>query len=121
MIEVPQKKDFLRTSVFIHPAILVRAEVMQKLGGYSTETCALRTEDYELFMRLYAAGERGYNLQEFLFRYREDVHAFSKSARQAQVKKKTDNKDGTAEGIKLGLDLSGWVCPLLTGFKDKNP
>lgn len=76
MIEVPQKKDFLRTSVFIHPAILVRAEVMQKLGGYSTETCALRTEDYELFMRLYAAGERGYNLQEFLFRYREDVHAF---------------------------------------------
>ena len=46
MIEVPQKKDFLRTSVFIHPAILVRAEVMQKLGGYSTETCALRTEDY---------------------------------------------------------------------------
>ena len=78
MIEIPQKEDFLRTSVFIHPTVLVRAEVMQQLGGYSTESFALRTEDYELFMRMYSLGYLGYNIQENLFQYREDVQAIAK-------------------------------------------
>lgn len=78
MIERPQKRDFLKTSVFIHPAILIRTDVMKKMGGYSTEIRALRTEDYELFMRIYAAGFQGYNMQEKLFQYREDINAFSK-------------------------------------------
>ena len=29
----------------------------------------MRTEDYDLFMRLYARGYRGYNIQEPLLRY----------------------------------------------------
>lgn len=78
MIEEPGKKDFLASSVFIHPSILVRAEVMDRLQGYSIAGYALRTEDYELFMRMYAAGYRGYNLQECLFQYREDAHGYSK-------------------------------------------
>ena len=31
-----------------------------------------RSEDYELFMRLHAAGHRGYNLRDYLLRYREE-------------------------------------------------
>ena len=116
MIEVPQKKDFLSTSVFIHPTILVRAEVMQKLGGYSTETCALRTEDYELFMRLYATGECGYNLQEFLFLYREDVHAFSKRKYQYRINEARVRYRGFQA---LGILKGNWkyvIKPLIAGM-----
>lgn len=76
--EKPGKQDFLFTSAFIHPSIMIRADVMRSLHGYSLKDYALRTEDYELFMRLYAAGYCGYNFQEILFQYREDGAAFAK-------------------------------------------
>lgn len=76
--EKPEEKDFLISSGFIHPTIMARAEVFDKIGGYSTAGYVTRAEDYELFMRLYAEGYGGYNMQEFLFQYREDIHAFSK-------------------------------------------
>lgn len=78
LVEQPHKRDFLNTSPFIHPAIMIRLDVIKKLRGYSTKHYALRAEDYELFMRLYAAGYCGYNLQENLFQYREDRKAYSK-------------------------------------------
>lgn len=76
--EMPGKKSFLKTSPFVHPTILIRRDVMGALGGYSRERSACRAEDYEFFMRLYAAGYRGYNLQETLFSYREDLQSYQK-------------------------------------------
>ena len=76
--EKPQKSDFLWSSPFMHPTIMIRKKVLEELGGYVTERYAERTEDYDLFMRLYAAGYRGYNLQECLFQYREDRNAYTK-------------------------------------------
>ena len=115
MVEIPQKEDFLRTSVFIHPTVLVRAEVMQKLGGYSTEVYALRIEDYELFMRLYAVGYCGYNLQEFLFQYREDVQAFHKRKYRYRVNETRVRYRGFRA---LGILKGNWnyvIKPLIAG------
>jgi len=74
----PQKRSFLCTSPFVHPAVMMRREVMEALCGYSTEKRAMRTEDYEFFMRLYAADYAGYNLPEVLFSYREDRRSYRK-------------------------------------------
>lgn len=35
-----------------------------------------RSEDYELFMRLHAAGLQGANVQEYLYLYREDRNSY---------------------------------------------
>lgn len=78
MPEKPEKKDFLPYSPFIHPAVMVRKEVYVKSGGYYVSRETWRCEDYELFMRLYAMGYRGYNLQERLFCYREDRTNYSR-------------------------------------------
>lgn len=77
-LEIPQKTDFLHTSVFIHPSIMIRQEILEKLGGYEEGDWAKRTEDYELFMRLYAEGYFGYNMQERLLCYREDRKSYQK-------------------------------------------
>lgn len=74
----PQKEDFLLICPFIHPTVMVRREVYQNLGGYSVETYAERTEDYELFMRMYAQGYQAVNLPELLLQYREDMDAYQK-------------------------------------------
>ena len=47
-------------------------------GGYYVSKETWRCEDYELFMRLYAQGFCGYNMQERLFCYREDRASYER-------------------------------------------
>lgn len=74
----PEKKDFLPFSPFIHPSVMVRREVYLKSGGYYVSKETWRCEDYEFFMRLYAQGYRGFNMQEKLFCYREDRGSYER-------------------------------------------
>ncbi|WP_428768070.1 glycosyltransferase family 2 protein [Treponema sp. HNW] len=76
-IENPKAKDFLSVSPFIHPSVLFRKSALITAGLYKTKNVG-RSEDYELFMRLYAQGFRGYNFQDFLLTYREDKNGFVK-------------------------------------------
>lgn len=76
--EKPQKEDFLFGSAFIHPTILIRTEILKGLSGYRVCKETLRAEDYDLFMRMYADGYLGYNIQEPLYRFREDNAAFNR-------------------------------------------
>lgn len=66
----PMPMDFRFSMPFIHPALLFRADAMRAVGGYSEEKRAELCEDYDLLLRMYAAGFVGCNLQEKLFSYR---------------------------------------------------
>ncbi len=59
-------------NMFIHPTLMFRREVLTAANGYFTGKEALRCEDYELLMRLYGMGVKGYNMQECYLDYRED-------------------------------------------------
>lgn len=65
----PQKEDFLSGTQFVHPATVFRKEILEAAGGYRETKETRRTEDYDLFMRLYALGYKGYNIQKPLLRY----------------------------------------------------
>lgn len=71
--EKPQKEDFLSGSQFVHPAVMFRRKCLEEMHGYRTGRSTRRMEDYDLFMRLYAAGHKGYNIQKALMRYRIDT------------------------------------------------
>lgn len=71
----PGVKDLLRHSPFCHAASMMRKHVLLEVGGYRTEPQVLRVEDYDLWTRLYKAGFRGYNIQEFLYSMRDDRSA----------------------------------------------
>lgn len=75
---IPKEKDFLKFSPYAHPTIMIHREELMNYGGYNTEKSPYRSEDYELFMRLHAAGEQGYNLQEVLLDYRESKEGYKK-------------------------------------------
>ncbi len=76
--EQPEKMDFLNTSPFVHPTVMMRREVMERLHGYSSGKQFLRVEDNDFFMRVYESGYIGYNLQEILFLYRETAASYGK-------------------------------------------
>lgn len=67
--EMPEKKDFLFNSPFIHGSMLFRRKCFEKVSGYPVMKKIARCEDYMLFMQMYAAGLQGANLQEPLYTY----------------------------------------------------
>lgn len=67
--EKPEKKDFLSISPFIHPTVMFQKKALEKVKNYRVSKETRRTEDYDLFMRLYARGYKGYNIQTPLYRY----------------------------------------------------
>jgi glycosyltransferase involved in cell wall biosynthesis len=68
-VSQPQKRDFLWGTQFIHPSVMMQRAALIAVDGYRVCRETLRTEDYDLFMRLYARGYKGYNLAEPLLRY----------------------------------------------------
>lgn len=77
--EKPEAKDFFHSSPFIHSSVMFRREVLLNAGGYSVSRATSRCEDYELFMRLYSNGYKGYNLQEILLLYQEESEILKRS------------------------------------------
>lgn len=68
--ETPNKKSFFWNSPFVHPIIMMRKEDLIKVGSYRIAKETRRCEDYDLFMRMYSVGMKGYNIQEKLYKYR---------------------------------------------------
>ena len=66
----PTKNDFAWGNPFVNPCAMFRTEVIRAMNGYREVWYMRRTQDYDLFARLYAAGYEGVNLQTPLLYYR---------------------------------------------------
>ena len=77
-IEYPTKYSFLYGTPFTHPTIMARRNAYISVDGYSVEKRTRRTEDYDLFMKMYAKGFKGYNLQNCLLDYRMGDYGLKK-------------------------------------------
>ena len=73
-----KKEDFLFTSPITHPTIMVRKKAFDKVDGYKEKWYTNRTEDYDLFMRMFCSGVNFYIIQDKLFDYREDKNCYQK-------------------------------------------
>ena len=71
----PTKESFLKGTPFCHAACMVRKEAYEKVKGYSISDRLLRVEDYHLWIKMYAKGFKGMNLQESLYSMRDDRNA----------------------------------------------
>ena len=73
--EKPAKKDFVKHTPFCHAPCLVRKEAYVAVSGYSVDKKLLRVEDYHLWIKMYSKGYYGINLQEALYKMRDDRDA----------------------------------------------
>lgn len=116
MPENPGSKDFLRFSPYIHPSVLFRKEVFKEYGLYSEAKKHLRCEDYELFLRLYQRGCRGFNIREPLFFYREDETAYGKRKYRYRLRECVLRFRGFSRmGLLSGKGVLYALRPLLLG------
>jgi len=72
----PEAEDFLFSLPYVHASMLFRREALQQVKGYDSSKRAVRAEDYDLLLRLYAAGMRGVNLPKVLYYIRRDEEQY---------------------------------------------
>lgn len=78
-IKIPQLTDFVFHPPFhCHAPCMIRKEAFMKVDGYTVDKRLLRYEDCNLWYKLYSAGYRGYNLQEPLYKMRDDRNAYAR-------------------------------------------
>lgn len=120
--DYPTKYDFLWRISFNHPATMFSAECIRDVGGYRVSPETRRGQDFDLFMRLYAHGFKGKNVQEVLYRYRVDEDNYKRrsfAGRLGEIKIRE-------KGYKaLGIYYIGWlfsykpiVAYFVQGFKN---
>lgn len=73
--EYPQKRDLVFGTIHAHAPCIVRAEAMKAVQGYSVGKKLLRVEDWHLWIKMYSAGYYGKNLEEPLYKMRDDQNA----------------------------------------------
>lgn len=77
IIEYPQKRDVCSgRTLFCHGGCMIRKEALDKVSGYTVSPRLLRVEDKHLWFKLYAAGFYGANINEVLYKLRDDRNAF---------------------------------------------
>ena len=76
--EYPQPEDTVGGTAFCHAAVMLKKDAIDAVGGYTEDPRMLRVEDVNLWIKLYAAGYRGYNIQEPLYRMRNDQNALNR-------------------------------------------
>ena len=114
--EYPQKRDFRKCSQHAHAVTLFRRECLEKVDRYRIAKETIRGEDYDLFMRIYAKGMKGANLQEVLYFYN-----FPREGRKrSKYKHRINEAIIRAKGFKQ-LKLPIWdyvyvVRPLISGL-----
>ena len=88
----PYKKDFLFNSPFIHGTVIFRREVFEKVGNYRSIGRCLKYEDYDFFMRIYAAGMIGANINQLLYVFysEEKKNHVSRKMRLDEIKVRYD-------------------------------
>lgn len=76
--EQPGRRSLLWNNPFAHPTVMIRRSILVELGGYRDVESTVRCEDYDLWMRLYERGYKGYNIQKPLLYYYEGRTSYSK-------------------------------------------
>lgn len=72
----PDKTDLRKGPVFAHATIMMYTDVYNALGGYTISQRTVRTQDYDLWFRFFAAGYKGGVIPESLYYVREDHNAY---------------------------------------------
>lgn len=68
----PKKSDFLWGMPFIHAAMIFRTTCIKNINGYRVAKETKRGQDYDMLMRMYAAGFKGMNINSPLYWIRSD-------------------------------------------------
>ena len=81
----PQHTCLIHGAPCAHPTIMMRKEAYDQLNGYRSVSETLRAEDIDMWFRFFREGFTVWNIQEPLYRYRENAVDFKKRTLKAAI------------------------------------
>ena len=114
--EEPTRKSFLWNSPFAHPTVMIRSNVIKQMNGYKDEPRTLRCEDYDLWMRIFENGYKGYNIQDPLLEYYEGRFSYSKRKFKYRIAEMRTRYSGFRALGLLPQGLPYVIKPLIVGL-----
>ena len=112
----PDLKRFAVGTPFCHAPCMVRRCAYEAVNGYTVAKNRLRVEDWDLWVRMYEQGYRGYVLEEPLYKMRDDRKAYSRRKLRYRF---NETKVGASAVKKLKLPKMCYlmtVRPILVGL-----
>ncbi len=76
--EYPTKEDVVCGTAICHAPVMMTRHCLIDVNGYTEDVRMLRVEDVNLWIKLYARGYRCYNIQEPLYKMRNDQNALNR-------------------------------------------
>lgn len=70
--------DIYMGKAFAHPTVMMRKDALISVDGYATSPIIGRTEDFDLWCKLYKKGYKGFNLSDTLLNYYEARDSYEK-------------------------------------------
>lgn len=74
----PELNRFAKGTPFCHAPCMVRREAYEAVEGYTLSDKRLRVEDWDLWIRMYEKGYKGYMLNQPFYKMRDDRNAYSR-------------------------------------------
>lgn len=81
----PKIESIAKSTPFCHAPCMVRREAYLAVNGYTVDKRLLRMEDYHLWIKMFYNGYRGYNLNEPLYKMRDDRNATKRRAYKYRI------------------------------------
>jgi glycosyltransferase involved in cell wall biosynthesis len=112
----PSKLQIFRGRTFLHPSVMMRRAALLEVGGYTTGKLTERTEDFDLWCKLYSKGYAGYNLSDILIDYYEARDSYKKRKYRYRLNEfRLKRQWAKALGIPLHRQLYA-LRPLIVGL-----
>lgn len=83
--EKPEKIDFVYGPPFDHAPVMMRRNILNEIGNYTVRENLRRGQDYYLWHKFYVAGYKGYNLQKWLYKMRDDQNAAKRRTFKSRI------------------------------------
>lgn len=74
----PTKYDLVICNQFIHPTVMIRRDVLNKVENYTVDKKTYRLEDYDLWFKIYSQNIKGVIIPNKLYYFREDRNSYSR-------------------------------------------
>ncbi len=115
----PLLSNFVKGTPFCHAPCMVKKEAYLDVDGYVVSKNRLRVEDWDLWIRMYEKGYRGYVYEKPLYKMRDDRNAYNRR----KFKFRINEALVSALAVKkLNLPLYNYVWmarPILVGLLPK--
>jgi len=84
-VRQPSLKQCFQNVQFVHPSVMMRSAALKEVGGYTEDKENYRSQDYDLWCKLYQKGYQGYNLQEPLLYYCESPESITRRKKRHRI------------------------------------